>query len=234
MTDPDREFGREIEHRRRALGLSTSVAAGVTPRTLPLARASWATNDRIGVEAATRHFGTGPITHGLLLTLLPAVSRNCMPRVLLEAWRTGRLHVDVLAMYLPFAWGLWDYPHDILSREEWLEMFGATGFTVNGKRCPRPDHSVRLYRYSAPQYQRNWAWTDDLDVAASFKGRRGIFPGSTRFGLDRLPGLFWTTFAPPAALLACIMWNGTEYVTNTEGLVIQRYQPDDVRRARIE
>jgi hypothetical protein len=112
---------------------------------------------------------------------------------------------------LEAAWVGSEYPTFQLSKEEWVTMFHAFGYTVDGTSRERPTESVTLYRGATPECKHGMSWTDNLDIAARFAS------GDL---LGRDPGFVFTAEVEPGRLYAHFHEGRgeSEFVIETDGL----------------
>jgi hypothetical protein len=66
-----------------------------------------------------------PDGFSVLSEMSPSAQR---PRVLLDAWRAGRIPAQDMPELIAFAWLHDDSPTSDISEADWLETFAATGF----------------------------------------------------------------------------------------------------------
>lgn len=158
---------------------------------------------------------TGILTDDRLLPALILAGVVHAPLILLEAWRTGRLPIEVLARRLPAVWTVCQHPHDVIGNADWLELFHAVGYSVNGVPTQPPTGRVRLFR-GAPWHRRHyWSWSTSIEVAHAFAYERSHHAAPK----------IWTINAPAEQLLALIVTPNSavgsvkEYVLDTSGLL---------------
>ncbi|MBW0103841.1 hypothetical protein [Pseudonocardia sp. KRD291] len=106
------------------------------------------------------------------------VGRERVPALLVELTDAALIGGDVLPRAVADAWSGPARPERRLDPEQWVELFGAAGYTVDGEPAPRPGVPVRLHGTGEGDVA-GLAWTED----------RAGAPGHT-------------TLAPPEALLA--------------------------------
>jgi hypothetical protein len=114
-------------------------------------------------------------------------------------------------------WSGAEYPQNYLRQIEWLELFSAAGFTVDGRPAERPADPVKLWRGCVPSRRRRMSWTADRELAQRYAD--GI--------AYRAKGIVFETIVPAASLLCIndLSRGESEYVINTLGLKI-REAPD--------
>lgn len=114
---------------------------------------------------------------------------------------------------LEAAWVGSEYPTFQLSKEEWVTMFGAFGYTVDGISQERPNESLTLYRGATPEHKFGMSWTDNRDIAARFAS------GDL---LGRGAGVIFTADVEPERLYAYFHEGRreSEFVIETDGLEI--------------
>jgi hypothetical protein len=156
--------------------------------------------------------GPGPALdlEEMLFACLKA-GRAAAPAVLWEAWRFERVRSDVLPSILASVWSTAEYPQTALTDSDWLALYEAAQYAVDGQKAEPPGAPTILYRGTPKSRRRRMAWTGSREVAGRFAGP----------GLRNEIGQVWVTTAPPAAILARITERDEdEYVINTRGLAI--------------
>lgn len=119
------------------------------------------------------------------------VGHERTPVLLVELFDADLIRGDVLARAAADAWSAPARPSRRLDPEQWVELFGAAGYAVDGEPAPRPAEPVRLYRRDDGDRPAGPAWTDDRAAA--------VVGG---------PETVWTTLASPQALLARVTGAG--------------------------
>ena len=119
-------------------------------------------------------------------------------RQLLGAWRGHSVTVDELKTLLADIWLYLDppvAPYGPLAVAEWLELFGATGFFMQGPPIQVVDHERWvLYRAAPEDRARSMSWCTSRVMAERF------IPRQDRFGAYRL----WTATLDRSAVLAVL------------------------------
>ncbi|MQY32594.1 hypothetical protein SRB17_05480 [Streptomyces sp. RB17] len=142
-----------------------------------------------------------------LIWWLGRTSRDSKPRLLWEAFTSGKLSTDTLLAVLPATWRVSDTLQ--LPPSQWLALFRATGYTEDGRPWYRPPQPVELWRGATGDHRTGPYWTVDRAYAEHIMTRRA---GRTRL---------WHTVAEPWRLLAHFSApTGDEYVVDTYGLPI--------------
>lgn len=154
------------------------------------------------------------LTTDELSWLIGLAGRTEGPTFLAEALSEDKITADTVAALVGSVWSSAEYPDRELDRDTWRWLFDVAGFTVNGKRAPRPAEPVTLFRGSVPERCTDWSWTRDLAVAELFAaGPRG-----------RSKGRLWVCEVPPAHMLAINTGRDEdEVVVDTRGLQITEY-----------
>ncbi len=124
----------------------------------------------------------------------------------------GRLSATARELVAP-AWDLCSAPMSVLSRERWVRLFRAAGYTHEFAPAQRPTRTLRLYRGSDARGRLGMCWSTNLDVARWFAARQD-------------EGWVWASDVEPWRLLA-FMAAGYEdqYVVDTtdlEAVVVER------------
>lgn len=151
-------------------------------------------------------------------------------RGMYRQYTAGELHGEALRRDLLTAWREALAPLSWLTRDQWLELFGAVGYCVNGRPADRPTQPLTLWRGVAqcrlsrrmvkkhtngaitdPAY--GWSWTDDLQMAREYAKARAVGDLAGHAAVYRAN-------VPPAALLARIIPE-YEYVVDTAQLTEQ-------------
>lgn len=172
--------------------------------------------------------GTDPTTDEIELAG-GRVGREQYPALVLELRVLDLLAPNVASRVVSDAWVSTERPLADLDRDEWRDLFGLAGFTVDGVRAPRrrPRKARRLYRGTTAKYQDGWSWTEDRTLARWFAEE---YQHRTR-------GAVYVVDAPPSSVLAIITGaNGfgrsgaasgssggpaeTEWIVDTDGLDI--------------
>lgn len=114
---------------------------------------------------------------------------------------------------LEAAWVSSEYPTFQLSKEEWVTMFDAFGYTVDGTSRERPTESLTLYRGATTEYKQGMSWTDKQEIASKFAS------GDL---LGRGAGVVFTAKVEPERLYAYFHEGRreSEFVIETDGLEI--------------
>ncbi|WP_131815037.1 hypothetical protein [Mycolicibacterium holsaticum] len=163
-----------------------------------------------------------PFTDADLDALIHPRHRSQTPTVLLNGWRTNRITQRQLQVCLGWSWTRCGRPEDILTPDEWLELFHAAGFTLDGQPAT-PIEGQILYRGSPFKYRRAWCWTPIVELAQAYAQQ----PERVR------TSKVWVTRAPAAAQLAYVPDRG-EFILDTRNLLIHEYgKPLDIRQARL-
>lgn len=137
------------------------------------------------------------------------VGRANVPALLHDAWYGRKISRATLTASIGSVWSLAEYPDRNLDHDLWRDLFDEAGFTVDGRRTPKPDRPVEVWRGSVPERRTDWSWTTDRQVAEKFaEGVRG-----------RKPGRLYRLMAPPWSLLCANSERGeSEYVIDTDCL----------------
>ncbi len=108
-------------------------------------------------------------------------------------------------------WSMAEYPDRVLTRAQWLELFGEAGYRVDGEPADRPTEPLTLYRGAVLGRRLDWSWTADYGVALDFA--TGGIGGRPQWGN------VWVAEIKPWRLLASNNERGeSEFVVNTRGL----------------
>lgn len=102
---------------------------------------------------------------------LADAGRNSGPRILWDAYATGRVDAPVLRTVILHVWSAAEFPEHQLGRAAWLFLFRVAGFVTDPPGQRPPSRSLTVYRGSGPRYSRGMAWTLDADVARFFVER---------------------------------------------------------------
>lgn len=154
-----------------------------------------------------------PLNDDLLGTALSRVGRNNGPWLLGSLWADGWLTEGLAAGVVGPAWSAAEFPDRLLDHDEWRSLFALGGYTVDGQRADRPLEPITLWRGSVEERRADWSWTDSREVAERY--------ASGRYG--RPVGVVWRAVVEPHRLLARNTdRQESEYVVDTEGLVIER------------
>ena len=178
----------------------------------------------LNVEGLVNYFRErGKPTVRALRTALSRVGRNNKPKLLWRLYEEGLLTRPAARRHVGAAWSACEHPEwafdvdDDYGGEEWLYLFWLVGcYTVDGKRAPRPEQPLTLYRGAPRESQDGWSWTDDRDVAQWFADRFPDMP-------DRLPSFVWTATVEPWRLFCRNHEDArgeSEYVIDTSDLEI--------------
>ncbi|MDN5918775.1 MAG: hypothetical protein L0I76_27400 [Pseudonocardia sp.] len=130
-------------------------------------------------------------------TAAARVGHERAPALLVELTEADLLPAEVLPRAVADAWTGPRRPTHRLDPEQWVELFGAAGYAVDGEPAPRPGAPVRLYRGDVDEHRAGMTWTEDRERATA-----GCATA-------------WTTLAAPEALLARFTAaDGGEYVVD--------------------
>jgi hypothetical protein len=164
------------------------------------------------VDAYLAYFAThGAPTVDALETALCHVGRNRGPELLSGLEDAGLLTLWALRKHVGAVWSGCEFPESALDVETWGELFDRAGYTVDGRRAPRPTAPLTLYRGATPERRYGLAWTPDRDVAAWFVSRVFMPPTSR----------VWRAVVEPGQLYAQNVRcreGEPEYVVDTCGL----------------
>lgn len=136
------------------------------------------------------------------------IGRNSTPWLLVMLHVAGLLAPETLSYAVPDAWNLADSPLNVVSRNDWLVLFGEAGFTVDGVRSERPAESVRLYRGCRPEHRRRWSWTPDPILAHWFADR------------PQVNGVVYEALVSPKAILATFTPSSHAFRNESESVVV--------------
>jgi hypothetical protein len=151
-------------------------------------------------------------------TVCVHAGRNHGPALLYDAQVLGVISNVTLARVIGGIWSGAEFPERSLTRRDWVALFRAAGFTIDGHPGEQPSEAVRLWRGAPHGRHRGMSWTNDRAVAEKFAAGRA--DGGY---LGRTPGKVWETLAPGAVVL-CIDNHSrqeAEYVLDTRGLKIK-------------
>jgi hypothetical protein len=121
------------------------------------------------------------------------------PKLLHDAWVSGRIGDRDLADLIPQTWLFHDWPEMVIGASNWVAMFRAAGFLLHPTNLARPVGSVMLYRGATPDRARAMAWNLDRTVAEHFQ---------RRYGGPRIANLYRTLVSQKAML--AVLSRGTE------------------------
>jgi len=108
--------------------------------------------------------------------ILPSRQR---PRLLIDAFKAGRISLADAPELIHFAWTYDDSPTSDVGEPAWLELFEHAGFfTYPPVQVSRPASPVTLYRGTTTDRVRRMSWALERDVAAN-AGRRHTGYGTT-------------------------------------------------------
>ncbi|MFI7337097.1 hypothetical protein ACIBUY_04055 [Streptomyces sp. NPDC050085] len=139
------------------------------------------------------------------------------PHLLSEAWDAGVIDGVTVTARIGDVWSLAEFPDAALGHARWRELFRVAGFTRNCEPAERPDQPLELWRGSVAERCRDWSWSTDHELALKY----------ARGGYRRPPGRLYRMVAPPPALLAAYDGRGeSEYVVDTDGILIEERRPD--------
>lgn len=102
---------------------------------------------------------------------LALAGRNFGPRILWDAYATGRIDAPTLRAIILDVWSAAEFPEHQLGSREWRFLFRVAGFVTDPPGQSPPARSLTVYRGSGPRYSRGMAWTLDPDVARFFAER---------------------------------------------------------------
>ncbi len=109
----------------------------------------------------------------VLNEMMPSAQR---PRILLEAFRAGRVPGDDLPELIAFAWLRDDSPTADVADSDWMEIFEAVGFFSYPPYRSQPASTITVYRGAIIDRLRHMSWAEDPDVARLL-GRRQAWHG---------------------------------------------------------
>jgi hypothetical protein len=134
------------------------------------------------------------------------------PKLLYDAWVSGRVSDRDLADLIPHTWLRHDWPEMIIGATNWVAMFRAAGFLLRPTKVVRPVGSVMAYRGARRDRARGMAWNMERAVAEHFQRRYGG-PGIANL---------YRTLVPQKAMLAVLSrgTEGTEIVVDPSGIDI--------------
>ncbi|WP_439681712.1 hypothetical protein [Embleya sp. MST-111070] len=147
----------------------------------------------LGAEAFAAVAGAS--TRGELLgaerfaDLLLRAGRLDGPALLFDAWFGEAIDAGTLAAHVGRVWSMAEYPDATLDRPAWRALFGAAGFTADGRPAERPTSPVELRRGSVPERRADWSWTTRRAVAEGYATGTAARRPST--------GRLYRTIAPP-------------------------------------
>lgn len=146
-----------------------------------------------------------------LAWLMGLAGRTYGPEFLAEALAEDKITDETVTALIGDVWSSAEFPDQHHDRDTWRWMFDTAGFTVDGKRAPRPAEPMRLYRGSVPERRDDWSWTRDIRIAEKFAAGS---PG-------RPKGQVWVCTVPPSHMLAANSYRDEdEVVVDTRGLQI--------------
>jgi hypothetical protein len=139
------------------------------------------------------------------------------PILLYRQHRAGKLTKQQLRRRVGLAWRTCGQPSTELSDDQWAELFGSAGLTVNGWPAPvNAMETMVLYRTATPEHIRGRAWGNKIEPITSTRYHRQVLNPHQPLGTYRVD-------APPESMLCIIAWpRWTEYVIDTTGLVIEK------------
>lgn len=155
-----------------------------------------------------------------LRTVAALVGRNPAVTLLYDLHCEDMLSPDAYRVVA----GIWsesEYPQELLSNDEWRELFHKAGYCAGGESVKRPTEPLVLYRGSVPSRRRRWSWTSSLEIARQFA-----------HGISWRPtdGVVWTARVAPWRLFAHINEADgraeSEYVVDTRRLRITQWKDD--------
>ncbi|MEU8752020.1 hypothetical protein AB0C88_16155 [Streptomyces chartreusis] len=146
-----------------------------------------------------------------LAYLMGLAGRTSGPLFLEEALAEDKVTAETVAALIGDVWSSAEFPDQHHDHDTWRWLFDTAGFTVDGKRAPRPVEPLTLYRGSVPERRTDWSWTRDVKVAEKFAA------GSP----NRPPSCVWVCTVPPSHMLAMNTGRDEdEVVVDTRGLQI--------------
>ncbi|MFG3266871.1 hypothetical protein [Streptomyces bobili] len=83
--------------------------------------------------------------------LMGLAGRTFGPQFLAEALAEDKITAETVADLIGDVWSSAEFPDRHHDRDTWRWMFDTAGFTVDGKRAPRPTEPMTLYRGSVPE-----------------------------------------------------------------------------------
>jgi hypothetical protein len=118
------------------------------------------------------------------------------PRVLIDAFKAGRIPRADMPELIQFAWTYDDSPTSDVGEAAWIDLFEHVGFfTYLPVQVVRPASPVTLYRGTTADRLLRMSWASERDVAAKLAG---VTPGT------ELPGCLGQPYAPWPCLPICI------------------------------
>ncbi|MDM2493482.1 hypothetical protein PP564_13975 [Mycobacteroides abscessus] len=116
------------------------------------------------------------------------VNRDTPPTRVQQLWFDQKISQEQLRRWLTLWWWRVKPGNYALPREQWIELFRAAGYAVNGEAAVPPER-VTLFRGAGEDDRWGWWWTEDPRVAMDYRCR--VWGRSV-----------WITQAPGSALLA--------------------------------
>jgi hypothetical protein len=136
------------------------------------------------------------------------------PRILLNAFRDGRVPADDLPELIAFAW-LWsDEPTSDVSRRDWLEIFEVVRFFSYPLYHSQPATTITVYRGTTEDRLRGMSWAEDPDVARIL-GRRHGWHG---------PASLYSATIEPAGVLAYLSRQGEGWTVVIDPTRLEDFQ----------
>jgi hypothetical protein len=152
------------------------------------------------------------LTRDELAWLMGLAGRTSGPTFLADALAEGKITNETVASLIGDVWSSAEFPDRHLDHDTWRWLFDIAGFTVDGKKAPRPTEPLTLYRGAVPERRTDWSWTRDIEVAEKFAA------GSA----GRPPSRVWVCTVPPEHMLAVnTLREEDEVVVDTRGLQIR-------------
>lgn len=133
------------------------------------------------------------------------------PRVLIDAFKVGRIPLADVPELIQFAWTYDDSPTSDVGEPAWIDLFEHVGFfTYPPVQVCRPASPVTLYRGTTADrlLRMSWAWDRDLAAKAGRRHtgygtawlyRATVRPRAVLAYLHR-PDEGWTVVVNPAGL----------------------------------
>ncbi len=115
------------------------------------------------------------------------------PRVLYDAWATGKISARDLRSMIADVWLRTDQAAQVIDAQRWVGMFRAAGFVSQPTHLLAPTRPLTVYRGAPEHRSRAMAWTLSAETG-----------GHSRLRCERLGEMafVYTTTVQPEAVLA--------------------------------
>jgi hypothetical protein len=120
------------------------------------------------------------------------------PRVLYDAWSTGRVCDCDLRALIPDTWLYVDWPERIVGADKWVRLFRTTGFLAIPYGLSCPSTPIAVFRGATAERRAGMSWTTDIGRADQFRQRHSW----------HAPTAIYRTVVKPGAVLALLERRG--------------------------